>query len=213
MRIIQWDYTRGLGDCLMLCWKACAIESVEGSCAVNPIGWKHQRNNERLVKELLAVLHRGERIEVTTEKSREKFEGPSIPWPVHDLERWRPNQTGVKIITYQFDGVAFANLKNPPGEDVQIFLRECAGLGFKTICLGSHMSIADCVRAMSLSCCFVGIDSGMAHLAYSVGVPVYLARYKQTDYWIETLHRGKAKRILPTLKEVVAGIRNGEIVL
>ena len=78
------------------------------------------------------------------------------------------------IITYQFDGLSFGDLKAPSETDLQ-FLRG-ATLGYEMVLLGKHLSVQENIALLAASRCFVGIDSGVAQLAYSVGVPMFLMR-------------------------------------
>lgn len=47
--------------------------------------------------------------------------------------------------------------------------------------LGKHMSLSECCEAMASSDLFVGIDSGMSHVAHSVGVPVLIHEWAGLD--------------------------------
>lgn len=82
--------------------------------------------------------------------------------------------TNSNIITYQFDAVSFSNLKVPSRTGLN-YLYEAAQ-GYRFLRLGKHLSIKKNLDLLSKSACFIGIDSGVSQLAYSVGVPVFLMR-------------------------------------
>lgn len=47
--------------------------------------------------------------------------------------------------------------------------------------LGKHMSVMECCEAMASSDFFVGIDSGMSHVAHSVGLPILIYDWAGLD--------------------------------
>ncbi|MCK4518053.1 hypothetical protein KAT92_04710, partial [Candidatus Babeliales bacterium] len=83
-------------------------------------------------------------------------------------------KTNSNIITYQFDAFSFSNLKAPSSTDLN-YLYEAAQ-GYQFLRLGKHLSITKNLERLAKSACFIGIDSGISQLAYSVGVPVFLMR-------------------------------------
>ena len=106
--------------------------------------------------------------------------------PVPTKIQWELNPNH-KIVTYQFDGVSTPE-KNPPQEDIDRMLRWIESKGLTPVKVGKDLSIKGCIHLMSKSVLFVGSDSGMSHIAHSVGVPVYLMEYK---LGVATCHRGK----------------------
>lgn len=103
-------------------------------------------------------------------------------WPTK--KTWSP--LGEKgHVVYQFDGISSAEDKNPPAEDIPHILDALPGLYFP---LGRHQSLAHCVDLLASARAFIGCDSGMSHLAHSVGVPMILVEYKLP---IITTHRRK----------------------
>lgn len=81
-------------------------------------------------------------------------------------------------IAYQFDGVSSAGLKNPPQKDIDHFLNSVNALR-----VGLPLPISGCATVLANSDAFVGVCSGMAHLAHSVGVPVFLLQYELDVSW------------------------------
>ncbi len=87
---------------------------------------------------------------------------------------------------YQFDGVSSPELKNPPQSDINKihdFL-----FPFPSIKVGLPMNAAASMSALAGCAFFVGVDSGMSHLAHSVGCPIFLLQYQLP---VVTCHRGK----------------------
>jgi ADP-heptose:LPS heptosyltransferase len=66
--------------------------------------------------------------------------------------------------------------KNPPRRDLSLLRTALSGV--EVIPLGRHLSVRACLEAMASSDLFFGVDSGMMQLAYSVGVPAFLLKYR-----------------------------------
>ena len=79
-------------------------------------------------------------------------------------------------ICYQFDGRFSGRRKNPPENDLFKLVDFINGVDF--VRLGGHLSLEKCVNIMANSDCFLGIDSGMSHIAHSVGVPTFIIKYR-----------------------------------
>ncbi len=95
--------------------------------------------------------------------------------------RWSHRRSG--IVTYQFDGRSSAHIKNPTPQEVKDFFSWTVDRGLQPVAVGSHLSMSECVRLMSISEFFVGVCSGMATLAHSVGVPTYILEYELKVAW------------------------------
>lgn len=108
---------------------------------------------------------------------------PSWPtkktWNPSDYEKWK--------FVYQLDGVSSADIKNPTLEDEKEIVRRLNFHG-RSVRLGKEMSLEKIVEEMATAELFVGVDSGMSHVAHSVGVPMILVEYGLP---IVTTHRGK----------------------
>lgn len=100
--------------------------------------------------------------------------------------RWRHYPK--RVLVYQFDGVSAAEDKNPSVSDQEKIFAWCAKNGFLTTRLGNHLTLGQCVSALSTATLFVGCDSGMSHIAHSVGVPTYILEYNLP---VVTCHRNK----------------------
>jgi len=85
-------------------------------------------------------------------------------------------------ICYQFDGRSSCRRKNPPEKDLFKLVDFIYGVDF--VRLGGHLSLEKCVKIMASSDCFLGVDSGMSHIAHSVGVPTFIIKYRfNFDSW------------------------------
>ncbi len=105
-------------------------------------------------------------------------------WPTK--ETWKPNAG--RRVCYQFDGISSAEDKNPPREDQRRILDFLKRENMEPVRLGSHMTLAAAVHELAEAQMFIGCDSGMSHVAHSVGTPMILVEYKLP---IITTHRGK----------------------
>lgn len=114
------------------------------------------------------------------------FDVWAIPYlPTRQVWAFDPT---LRTAAVQFDGISNAAGKNPPTSDVLKIMRYLDAAGFKVTPLGAHLSLRTCVHTLATSALFVGCDSGMAHVAHSVGVPTYMLEYSQP---VVTCHRQK----------------------
>lgn len=144
----------------------------------------------RLHKEILAELSYSYSIELTSLPATHHLSGFDV-WATDYFPtkvRWKPS-VAHRYCCYQFDGDSAALEKNPSSGDLMILLVWLQQCGFEAVGLGKHLSVAQCVEIASESAFFVGVDSGMSHLAHSVGVPMFLLQHQLP---IVTSHRGKA---------------------
>ena len=84
---------------------------------------------------------------------------------------WKPNNS--QFISYQFDGRSFGHLKNlPPGAEERL-LAELVQLGYKPINVNSRPAL-HAVEILARSAAFIGVPSGLSHVAFSVGTPCHV---------------------------------------
>lgn len=95
-------------------------------------------------------------------------------WLMPTKKRWTPGPHG--RCAYQFDGRSMPE-KNPPDEDVPKLLAAMARKA-EPVKVGLPLSIAESVEVLATSDFFVGSASGLAIVAWAVGVPVYYLEYK-----------------------------------
>jgi hypothetical protein len=89
-------------------------------------------------------------------------------------------------ITVQFDGASTPELKNPPPGDIVTINLWAQRHGFAVVIAGKDLGLEKSIWAMRTSVLFVGICSGMSHVAHSVSVPTYILEY---DLPVVTCHR------------------------
>lgn len=106
---------------------------------------------------------------------------PVIPTTV----QWAQNEWN-RQITVQFDGKSTPELKNAPPADVLRILDWAERHDLKVVTVGKNLGLEKSIWAMKQSVLFVGVDSGMSHVAHSVGVPTYILEY---DLPVVTCHR------------------------
>ncbi len=98
---------------------------------------------------------------------------------------WRAQHS---YAVYQFDGVSSPE-KNPSVQDQELILKALfQKYNLRSYSLGAHKSVAENVRLLADAALFVGCDSGMSHLAHSVGTPLFLLEYGLP---VVTCHRNK----------------------
>jgi len=95
--------------------------------------------------------------------------------PIYFSKTWKYDEKE-NIVCYQFDGKSRGNLKNMTKEDELKVLDEIKNVGFKPIKLGSGMSLKSCNELLSRCRFFVGVDSGMSHMAGCTNTPILFVR-------------------------------------
>lgn len=102
--------------------------------------------------------------------------------------RWY--RSGVEpVVCTHFEGISAAADKNPPPADRQEIEAWAAARGLKTCALTGGMTLSEVIWRLATCTLFVGCDSGMSHIAHSVGCPTYLLEYRLP---VVTCHRHKA---------------------
>jgi hypothetical protein len=130
--------------------------------------------------------------------------GPYVPTRV----RWRG--PGSRLVTYQL--VTHTHHRPErllPEADAHRFRAWCEARGWRALDLwrpqhptGGEPPLAQCIEWLAESAFFVGIDSGMSHVAHSVGVPTHLYRWPA----LEGAHPGKAFAPFASIEALCAGL-------
>lgn len=79
-----------------------------------------------------------------------------------------------KVICYQFDTNKSEDKQFKSIEDKLSTINALKNRGFKLVELSNSLSLEECQKMLSMCKFFVGICSGMSHLAHCVGTPVHL---------------------------------------
>lgn len=141
-------------------------------------------------REILGLLDTPERscISIVSDKGQQDpcgyaiWDAPSCPTKI----RWTPGRKKRRIC-FQFDGISSAESKNPTLADEQRILEELMVYA-NPVKIGKHQTLSQIVQEMTNSDLFIGCDSGMSHIAHSVGVPTIIVQYKLP---VITAHRQK----------------------
>jgi ADP-heptose:LPS heptosyltransferase len=75
------------------------------------------------------------------------------------------------MVCYQFDGVSQKELKNLLPKEEKKVIDHLGNLGYNPVNVGGGKPLSYVVESMAASVGFIGVPSGMAHVANSVGVP------------------------------------------
>lgn len=192
-----------LGDLWATCsW--CIQESERTGERIRLSRWQHDEDLHPRLTAILGNLCGGERVEVVIDRGERQIEGKDI-WaaPITPARsRWRKPTSTKRRVAYQFDGVSSARDKNPP--PAHVVKLQAAFPQIEWIRLGRHISISDCVETLANVDAFIGCDSGMSHLAHSVGTPMGVVEY---DLPIITTHRGKPYKHLFRMEHAIDWLR------
>ena len=90
--------------------------------------------------------------------------------------------------TYQFNGNYNSYLKNMSRADEESVIRSLVRLGLTPIDVGGPLAIERKIRLMSEAAFHVGVESGMAHVAISVGMPVYIILNRVNFHDVRSLY-------------------------
>ena len=86
----------------------------------------------------------------------------------------------------------------------KIFLNFISFQNLKLNSVGEHIGIENSINKIAESNIFIGIDSGMAHVASSVGIPVYLYDFKQSeDIYLDQFHKNKDIKKFKTFEDIL----------
>jgi hypothetical protein len=86
----------------------------------------------------------------------------------------------------------------------KIFLNFISFPNLKLNSVGEHIGIENSINKIVESNIFIGIDSGMAHVASSIGIPVYLYDFKQSeDIYLDQFHKNKNIRKFKTFEDIL----------
>jgi hypothetical protein len=144
----------------------------------------HNQDRSSLIWQISKVISEGHRIVVTDQGS--ETHTPRWPQvykaqflPVRPELRWR--YPGRETICHQLMGLSQTDMKSCTLQDRVSFDRAVYGMGFTDLPLGKPYSLAESIERLSQCRLFVGIDSGYAHINYSVGAPAILIRNQATE--------------------------------
>jgi Glycosyltransferase family 9 (heptosyltransferase) len=178
-----WD---GFGDLWAITSYSCLLSQRAGR-PVHLSKWstKSMMDREDEIRDILANLDDGytKDVVVTTERfatssrfSVRDHHDSYVPTKV----KWVQHDSGV--ISYQLE----TSTSHRPGRFCNPWLIEdlsdqLPGYEFIEVGKQRQSTLSEIIEILSQSTLFVGIDSGMSHVAHSVGVPVFLKRYPELE--------------------------------
>jgi hypothetical protein len=177
-------YWNGFGDLWAVASHCCLLSQREGQTVyLSKWSTKSMLDREKEIRDILGNLDDSytQNVVVTTEHfasssrfSVREHREPYVPTKV----RWAPNNS--RIISYQLE----TPTKHRP--DRFCHPRLIKGLSdqlpdYEFVKLGKEhqRNLSEIIEILAQSELFVGIDSGMSHVAHSVGVPVFLKYYPE----------------------------------
>ena len=191
---IYRPHGRGLGDCFSdLNWLVHLSRKKDEILQMSIFYEKGDRRKYvRKLEEMVPLLEEDYRIKLCdktpTEPKKHWTWGGDKPM-ISTKVKWKPNDSGV--ICYQFDGQSHKQKNFPSKEKEDEVLNHMQSLGYKTIRLGGHQSLQECVDLCAEAEAFVGVDSGMAYLASCTGCPLFHVKNgMDIEFW-HNVHANK----------------------
>jgi Glycosyltransferase family 9 (heptosyltransferase) len=198
----NWNY--GLGDT----WATIQLLAQKRGCEGSYLSTiQHGESLRPMQEEILSVLDRTyfrEDIYLVDEEPNTDLGGyavwAALPLPTHT--RWCPYG---RTICIQVDGVSTPELKNPPPQHVAAITAWAATNTYELVHVGKCLGLRESIKALARATFFVGCDSGMSHVAHSVGTPVYLLEYQLP---VVTCHRHRAYVKCENVERFIAQAEN-----
>ena len=105
---------------------------------------------------------------------------------------WMPNEN--KIISYQLDGGNGGGIcKKCNDGEIETFVEYFSEKGYEVCLLDKSKTLKECVDILSRSEFYVGVDTGITHLALCVGTPIHMIRNCRSIVNIIMSYRHKAE--------------------
>lgn len=144
----------------------------------------------RRIEEIESLLHPEHKPNYTSEPASTRLEGWYV-WhaPVSKILphlRWMPSTAMQKpgIVTYQLDSVCMPEHAGMPQDEIHALLEFLVKTWKLTVVkLDKSRSLRECAEYLQRSVMFIGADSGMSHLAHTVGTPTYLYERRHPLRW------------------------------
>jgi hypothetical protein len=134
-----------------------------------------------LIPRIAALLDSTGTIEFTDEPGVDPpITGPSLwgPRVVYIPTKLKWHGTQDRLIAHQFNGRSGADAKNPPPGDVETIQRHLFFGGMTPLSVGLPWTVEQSVIILAACRQFIGVCSGLSHVAHSAGCPMILVRYR-----------------------------------
>lgn len=198
------------GDMWRICSQLCRASSFGWSCSIDPVSidtkscpvdWPCNRqpgvDHSIFIRDILDHLVGGDAVEIRRDLSHNVHVEVNVfapAWPCRD--RWI---AGEGWIPYQFDGFGDAVLKCPVADHVTAWLSRVRESDLQPFDCGSMRPLSESAIVMQRCQRYVGCDSGLVQMAYSIGCPVDLVIYAQRRRALRNWHGPQPSRVLRTL--------------
>ena len=130
-----------------------------------------------MVQTIADLLESTGKLEIVSDYGERKLQDAEI-WRSFYLEtkcKWRGKQSN--LCGTQWEGVSNPKGQNVTEEEAKMICSALEDIGFKHMVLGRPMSIEQIVEYLSRCRFFIGIDSGISHIAHSItGLPVFIIK-------------------------------------
>lgn len=200
-RIVSCYYHYRLGDLWRLVSYALRMSESQacttGICPHSPAG-----DRSEIIRDILRVLDSKGHVVLCPDRAGVYVDVNAWQASLPTRRQWQAGP--FRRLAYQFDGITFAEEKNPPARDIEEILAFCRDSGTDTVRLGKHLGIERCIEELLRCDFFVGCASGLAELCYSVGIPVYILQYRLSDQLIQCWQGGKARRVFQNADALLA---------
>lgn len=104
--------------------------------------------------------------------------------------KWKNEKS--KIICYQFDPGSRADSKKCDPRALCLLWRMADQLNYRMVDVGHHCPIPSAIHLLSIAEAFIGVPSGLSHIALSVGTPVHiLLNHMSGDSLLGTAYKDK----------------------
>lgn len=201
---------RALGDCWIIVNHALSHGE---PCRVSHWYPKHGRKKyAATIAQVVPMFARADLIELCDPPYDEWQSLVGVAWDVagrcpvqHAVKRWSA-QAGCRDVAYQFDGRAHGEKNFPPGDEPRV-LDGLRSMGWRPVRVGGGMPLIECVETLARCAAFIGVDSGLGHVAAAVGVPLwYVQNNRYLGAWTIG-HANKRYRLCRNAEHLLDAIR------
>ncbi len=214
LKKIQSPHGKALGDCWCIINYfinlAIEMDEVVYLCTYYRKGDAVKRVDK--LKKILPLFKHDDMIELTEEEITESkihwTLGHKYPF-ISTKITWKPNNS--KKICYQFDAKSKTAARFPSEDVKEEILSYARSVGYELVKLGHELTLEECIRALSESEFFLGLDSGFSTVAASVGIPVFFTQNNRSiEIWEKYNHSNKHFILARDYLELINNIKNYE---
>jgi hypothetical protein len=165
-----------------------------------------KRNYYKKVNEIINLIESSGRIKLVNEDPTDK-----LTWKdVYKIDYfntkvvWKNNNSN--NVCYQFDGKSH-NCKNMNSkEEEDKIIETLIDSGFNHVRLGGHLSLEENIELLSKCEFFIGVESGFAHIACSVGTPIFMVVNGRTYQGVKDSHENRTLLLCKDYLDAISSI-------